>query len=96
MKIPGCSPTEFVDRARDVLSETAFDDIVSVWLEQSILVVRFSKLGTTELRYSLEEDGGGLSGELTRTRVAPLHAPFRAGFEQRFAEIITRLGGTVD
>jgi hypothetical protein len=94
-EIPDGSPAEFVERARHALREIDFDDIVSLWLEDEVLVVRFARLGTSELRYRLTARDRGFRGELTASRVAPFHAVFRSGFEERFAQVITLAGGSL-
>ncbi len=75
-----------------MLAERGFADIASVRLAGDKLVVRFSRLGTSELRFTVREHDGGFLAEFLDARVAPLHAPFRAAFEGRFEEVLDRVG----
>ena len=94
-RVPGMEPEDFVERARGALVDHGLAGNVTLDLRGDRLVVRLTHLGTTELRYALERDGGGFSARLASERVALLHAPFREAFDARFTEIISRVGGTV-
>ncbi len=86
------SPHSFVERVRSILAEKGLDDIVSVQLAGGTLVVRFSRLGTSELRFAVKESDDGFAAEFLGLRVAPLHAPFRGAFEARFEEVLDGVG----
>jgi hypothetical protein len=90
------SPDTFVARACEALHRLDLDDIVSLKHEAGELVVVFSRLGTSVLRFAIEATaGGGFRTELKSSRVSPLHAAFREGFEQKFAEVVTLAGATL-
>ena len=86
-------PEAFVARVRAELRSRGADHLIGVELEGEALVVRVSKLGRSELRYRLIRGDGGFRAELTRQKLAPLHAPFRHAFEERLAQAVTQLGG---
>ncbi len=85
----------FVEGARRALRQLGFDDIVSIKARDNELIVRFSKLGTSELRFRVVATESGFRSEPVRTRVAAFHAPFRRGFEDRFTEVLGRVGATI-
>jgi hypothetical protein len=90
------SPDTFVARAREALRQLDLDGIVSLKLEADELIVVFSRLGTSVLRFGIESiANGGFRTELKSSQVSPLHAAFREGFEQRFAEVVTLAGATL-
>ena len=64
-EVPGMSPYAFVDRVRKELSGRELGEIVTLELEGDELVVRFSRMGTSELRYALEVADGGFTARLT-------------------------------
>lgn len=90
------TPEQFVQRVRSALIEHDFDDIVAVAFTGTELVVTFSKLGTTTLRYQIETRPGGFLAQLASSRVAAFHAPFQKGFEQKFQEVIAHVGASVE
>jgi hypothetical protein len=85
-----------VRRAREAIAGRGFGDYVAVSLEQDRLVVRFTWMGRSLLRYAIEARGDGFRAELEEERMSPFHATFRAGFEERFGRIIADVGGRLD
>jgi hypothetical protein len=86
------SPAEFIDRVRRELAERGLDRFAELAGDDSMLVVRFRWMGTTELRYRLEPADGGFSAVLDRQSVSPFHAPFRQSFDERFDDVLARVG----
>lgn len=85
-------PEDFVARVKNALRERNFEDIASVRLDGDKLVVSFSWIGTTSLTYHILPEGQGFSAQLERQKVSPFHAPFKAGFNERFDQILTKVG----
>ncbi len=92
--VPGMTPAEFVERARGALADHGLAGNVSLELRGRELVVRLTHMGSSELRYALAPGDHGFSARLVGERVALLHAPFRGVFDEKFAEIIARVGGS--
>jgi len=90
--VAGSNARSFLERIRRVLGERGYDDIASVRIDDGELVVRFSRLGTSELRFAIRERENGFVADFLGARVAPLHAPFRSAFEGRFEEVLDRVG----
>jgi len=86
------TPDSFLRRVREVLLQLDLAELVSLTLEGSQLVVRFSRLGTTVLCYRLTPMGSGFNAYLESTRIAPLHAAFRQAFEDKLAMVLERCG----
>jgi len=95
-RVPEGSVERFAASVREVLAGRPIGRIVSVEPEAGRLVVRFRKLGTTELVYETRPENGGFIAELASERVAPFHAPFRAEFEQKLEQILAELGATLE
>ncbi|MCG6964159.1 MAG: hypothetical protein LJE95_12920 [Acidobacteria bacterium] len=91
-EVPGMGPVAFVDRVRKELSGRELGEIVTLELDGDELVVRFSRMGTSELRYALDVADGGFSARLTDERIALLHGAFRQTFEEKFDQIIAHVG----
>ena len=90
--VPGSTPEEFVARIEREVRAEDFDSIVSPRLIGNRLEVRFSYLGTSVLAYDLADHGDGFRASLVQRRMSPFHAPFRAGFDRRFDDVLRRLG----
>ena len=88
----GASVDEFLVRVESEIRARDFQDIASVGLDGGDLIVRFSWMGTSILRYEIRHNDGGFSAYLVRQKMAMMHAPFRASFEERFDTILSRVG----
>ena len=86
------TPLQFVERVRRELEQRGLGDHVSLWLEGNELVVQFRWMGTTVLRYRWHEAGGRLRAELVEERVSPFHGAFRQTFEDRFEQVLGKVG----
>lgn len=85
-------PGDFVARVTREIRDRQFEDIASVCLKGDALIVVFSWMGTTSLTYRIRPEGRGFSARLERQKVSPFHAPFKAGFEERFDQILAKVG----
>ncbi len=86
------NPREFLETVKREISEREYDDFVAIRLDDGRLIVEFSWMGRTSLTYRIEEFDRGFRAVLERRRVSPFHAPFKAGFEERFDEILAGVG----
>lgn len=90
--VPDGSPVDFVERVSELLAKRGLDKYVSLRLDGPGLVVRFRWMGATELHYRLAPGQRGFRADLVSERISPLHAPFRQRFEERFGEVLERVG----
>ncbi|NOZ93525.1 MAG: hypothetical protein GXP47_02145 [Acidobacteria bacterium] len=95
-EVPGSDPDAFVARVRGELAGTDLARVVRIERRGAQLIVRFSRLGTSELRYDLVEEGDGFRARLGGERVALMHVAFRDAFDRNFERLIARVGGRVD
>ena len=77
---------------RTELTSRDLGRIAELESDGSDLVVRFRWMGTTELRYTVETVGDGFRATLSGERVAPLHAAFRQSFDERFDQVLAKVG----
>jgi uncharacterized protein (TIGR02246 family) len=90
--VEGMTPEAFVDRVRRDLEGRGFDRFVTVRRNDDQLVVRFSWMGSSVLRYRLVETGSGFRAEPDGHRIASLHRPFVEQFEDRFEHVLESVG----
>jgi hypothetical protein len=94
-EVSGGTADEFVRKLSRALVDRGLAEYVEVHLVGDEMVARLRWLGTTELRYRVIPRDEGFLAELGRKRVSPLHAPFRAGFDERFEQVLSELGATL-
>ena len=94
-EVPGIDPDAFVARVRAELAGTELSRVVRIEHRGGELVVRFTRLGTSELRYDLVEGEEGFRARLSGERIALMHIPFRDAFDRNFEALISRVGGRV-
>jgi hypothetical protein len=85
-------PESFITEARQALHQLGLDGLVSLRYEAGELVVVFSRLGTSELRFAITPLANGFRSVLKTSRIAPFHAAFRDDFKRKFAEVVSRAG----
>ncbi|HHQ49077.1 MAG TPA: hypothetical protein ENK19_09395 [Acidobacteria bacterium] len=95
-EVPEGDPEAFVERVREELAGTQLGDMVRIEMVAGQLVVQFTRLGRSELRYDIFEEQPGFRARLARERVALTHIPFRDAFDRNFERLIARVGGRVD
>jgi len=86
------TPAEFIDHVRRELADRGLNQYVSLDGNETELVVTFHWMGSTELRYRLEPRGDGFRAVLSGERVSPLHAAFRQRFDDRFDQVLAKVG----
>lgn len=86
------NPEDFVGKVRGEIESRQFEDIASIHHEGEVLIVSFSWMGRTSLTYRLHPETQGFSAVLEDQKVSPFHLPFKAGFEERFDQILARVG----
>lgn len=91
-EIDDSTPEDFVAVVNRSLETSGLSDHVTARVDGDDIVARIRWLGTTELRYRTQPVEGGFRAELQRRRVAPLHGAFQSRFEERFEEILSRVG----
>lgn len=90
------SPTgtvaDFVKRVEASLQGRDLGEITKFALNGLELKVIFSKLGTTELKYKIEDRSEGFRAELVSEKVALTHRPLKADITARLARVMEREG----
>jgi hypothetical protein len=89
------TPESFLTAVRRELAGLDLPARVDARLDGDQLVVALTWFGTTMLRYDLIRLDQGFRAVLASERVAPLHTPFRAGYERALAHLLRDLGATV-
>ena len=86
------TPNEFVERVSRELDERGLGRYVDLHVDGSDLEVRFRWMGTSVLRYRLQTVDGGFRADLVGERMSPLHGGFRHAFEERFDQVLGKVG----
>jgi len=91
-EVDGMNAEEFVQRAGAALAQRDLGDVVSVTREDEELVITLTRMGTSELRFTIESLPDGFRATPGEQRISPFHAPFLGAFEQGFADVLAHLG----
>lgn len=86
------STDEFVTTISSELSKRELGKIVSLKKDGSDLLVVFSKLGTSEIRFQIDVVGQGFKATLKNEKIAFAHRPFRGDIEAKLASILSKNG----
>ena len=86
------NPQDFVTRVKRELATRGLDEYADLSMEGPDLVVRFKWMGTSVLRYRVSNEGNGFRADLDDERMSPFHAPFRSAFEDRFDQVLSKVG----
>ena len=92
--IRGETVESFVARVSEAIRLRGFADIASVSHEGDEIVVRFSWMGRSTLRYELTPCEGGARADLVVQKVSALHAAFQRGFEEKFDQLLRDVGAS--
>ena len=83
----------FVKRVNEAIDDKDAGHVLTVRLDEALLIVEFSYLGRSSLHYDISEIPDGFRADLRRKKISTLHAPFRKAFDERFEKVVQKLGG---
>lgn len=95
IEMAGMAPGEFVERIRGAIAGREIEKIVSFRSAPQEIVVIFSKLGTTEIKYDVKPQGDGFVATLASEKVALAHRPFKADMESKLVAVMQKIGAKV-
>lgn len=95
-EVTGKSPADFLSAMQSALSGRALGEIVSIRRDGGDVVVAFSKLGSSEVRYRIVERDAGFRCERTTEKIAFAHKAFRGEIEGKIAKLLEKLGARVE
>jgi hypothetical protein len=87
---------EFLAKVEAAIEGREIAKIVSFKGSPSEIVVIFSKLGTTEIKYEVKPDGQGFAATLKSEKIALAHRPFKADIESKLMGVMERIGARVE
>jgi hypothetical protein len=90
------SPGDFLTAVHNALNGRSLGSIASVKRDGSDVVVAFSKLGSSEVRYRVTERDGGFRCEKTSEKIALAHRAFRGEIEGKLGKVLEKLGARVE
>lgn len=94
-EVNGMGAEEFLRKITQELSSRELGKIVSLRKDASDLVVMFSKLGTSEIRYDIQAAEDGFKVSLKSEKIAFAHKPFRAEMEAKLASVLAKNGAKI-
>lgn len=89
------APQQFFDKIKSLIESRDLGKIVSFNLAGKELTLIFSKLGTSQIKYKIEEQNGGFSATFDTEKIAFAHRPFRGDIEEKLARVMQKLGAVI-
>ena len=83
---------EFVKKVEAALEGRDLGEITRFKLQGTELLVIFSKLGTTELKYQVDSNENSFKAHLLTEKVALTHRPLKADITAKLARVMEREG----
>lgn len=90
------SISQFVKNVEAALEGRDLGDIVSFKLTGTELLVTFSKLGKSELKYAVESASSGFKAKLVAEKIALTHRPLKSDITSRLARVMEKQGAQCD
>lgn len=87
---------EFVSQVEAALDGRDLGEITKFQLVGQELKVIFTKLGTTELTYKIENLSQGFRAQLSNEKIAFTHRPLKADITAKLAKVMEREGARCD
>ena len=90
------SANEFVKKVADSLTGRELGKIASVTLDGETVVITFSKLGKSEVIYSLNNDTSGFKCVHKSEKISFAHKAFRSDIEDKLSKVLELNGAKVE
>jgi hypothetical protein len=94
-QVQNASPEEFIRKITDALSGRELGKIASMSLSGNNIVVTFSKLGKTEVIFSLTKESDKFTCNHQSEKVALTHRALRGDIESKLAKVLESVGANV-
>lgn len=86
---------EFVQKVSNSLSGKKLGEIASISLMGDDVIITFSKLGKSEVIFSLTKNNDGFVCSHKNEKIAFAHKAFRSEIEDKFSKVLTLNGAQV-
>ena len=91
-EVASTSSDDFLKQVVETIAGRELGNITTLSKLGNEIIVTISKLGTTELKYALENSGAGFKASLKSEKIAFAHRPFRADIEGKLQRVMEKLG----
>ena len=92
-----CTPTVFAKKVTEAIASRSLGKIVNISATDSQILVKFSKLGSSEIIYEcLASLPAGFKATLKSEKIAFAHRVFRADIEAKLAAVMEKQGAQIN
>ncbi len=89
------SPRKVVNAIRESLKGRKLEDMLNFDLEDGILKISISQMGTSVMEFKFDEQDDGLFFSLSHEKIAFTHKPFMGEMREKLNKIIASAGGDI-
>jgi hypothetical protein len=90
------TPADFLSAIETALKGRTLGEIVSMRRDGADVVIVFSRLGTSEVRYRVTERDGGFRCERANEKIAFAHRAFRGEIESKLSKVLEKAGARIE
>ena len=94
-QVQNSTPQEFITKITDALSGRDLGKIVTMSTLENQVIIAFSKLGKSEVIFSLKSEASQFSCEHKSEKIAFTHKALRSVIEAKLAKVLESAGATV-
>ena len=91
-EVVSVSADDFLKQVAEAIAGRELGSMTKLQKSGNEISVTISKMGTTELKYGIEQAGAGFKASLKSEKVAFAHRPFRADIEGKLQNVMEKLG----
>ncbi len=93
--VQNSTPENFISKITEALSGRDLGKIASMAISGENLLITFSKLGKSEVTFTLKKDAANFSCEHKAEKIAMTHKVLRNDIEAKLAKVLESVGATV-
>lgn len=98
MKIsfPKQEPKKIISAIKKAMGDRTLSEMVELSIEKSQMIITISKLGTSTLTFTKEDDDERVLFVMTSEKIAFTHRAFKDEVTEALVKIVKKAGGTVE
>lgn len=94
-KVHNAEPAGFTKKIARLMHRGALKNVADLELKGDDLILKFDRMGHSEIHYRVEPESGGFKGVYQSEKIAFTHGMFRKEVENYFIELLKRAGAEI-
>jgi hypothetical protein len=94
--VKGNSPQNFIKTVLEILQKGELGKITTMTASNDSLIVVFSKLGKSEIHYTLKQEGSDFTCQFKSEKIALAHKAFRSEVDKGITKAFEKAGASIE